>query len=90
MDGKAQNALLKGGWEKDMKKWTIEWDNAKHDCCKPRWTKPKMPMMEKALCKPMVADFSTENKDMEDEEENEGNGNVQMAHLDGDSDVDSD
>jgi hypothetical protein len=90
MDRKARNALLKGGWEKDVKKWTIERDNAKHDRRKPRWTKPKMPMMEKALRKPMVADFSTEDEDMEDEEEDEGDGDVQMAHLDGDSDVDSD
>jgi hypothetical protein len=49
MDRKARNTLLKGGWEKDMKKWTIEQDNTKHDHHKPRWTKPKMPIMEKAL-----------------------------------------
>jgi hypothetical protein len=94
MDRKARNTLLKGGWEQDVKKWTIERDNAKHDHRKPKWTKPKMPMMEKAIRKPMVADFSTEDEDMEDEDEDEGDGDgdgdVQMAHLDGDSDVDSD
>jgi hypothetical protein len=94
MDQKAWNALLKGGWEQDVTKWTIEWDNAKHGHCKPRWTKPKMLMMEKAIHKPMVADFSTEDEDMGDEDEDEGDGDgdgdVQMVHLDGDSDVDSD
>jgi hypothetical protein len=35
--------------------------NAKFDHHKPRWTKPKMPQMEKATYKPALANFTTEN-----------------------------
>jgi hypothetical protein len=88
MDRKERNALLKDGWDKDVKKWAVEQGNAKYDRCKPRWTKPKMPTMEKAFRKPMVADFNTEDSGSEEEneedEDNDNDGDVQMA--DGDSD----
>jgi len=71
MDQKGWNADLKSGWDEDVKKWTIEWDNAKYDCRKPRWTKPKMPTMEKALRKPMVADFNPENESSEEDEQDQ-------------------
>jgi hypothetical protein len=39
----------------------------KYDHHKPRWTKPKMPTIEKALCKPLLVDFvvQEENNDKE-------------------------
>ncbi|KAF8221375.1 hypothetical protein L208DRAFT_1328312 [Tricholoma matsutake] len=69
MDRKGQNADLKSGWDEDVKKWTIEQDYAKYDHCKPRWMKPKMPTMEKALCKPMVADFNPEDESSKEDEQ---------------------
>ena len=71
MDRKGWNADLKSGWDEDLKKWTIEWDNVKYDCWKPRWTKPKMPTMEKALCKPMVADFNPEGESSDEDEQDQ-------------------
>jgi hypothetical protein len=84
MDRKARNAALKDGWDEDVKKWTVERDNAKYDRRKPRWTKPKMPMMEKILRKPMLADFNTEESSSEEEEEDA------RSQMSGDGDVDSD
>jgi len=77
---------LKNGWDKDVKKWTVEQDNAKHDRCKPRWTKPKMPTMEKAPCKPLLADFNTADMSSEDKEEDGNKIHMQMSDGDGDSD----
>jgi len=71
MDRKGQNADLKSGWDEDVKKWTIERDNAKYDRRKPRWMKPKMPTMEKALRKPMVADFNPEDESSEEDEQDQ-------------------
>jgi hypothetical protein len=52
------------------------------------WTKPKIPTMQKALCKPMVADYNTEDSGSEEknkeDEDNDNDGDIQMA--DGDSD----
>jgi len=70
MDQKERNAVLKGGWDKDVRKWTVERDNAKYERHKPRWTKPKIPIMEKAIRKPMLADFSTEDSDSDEEDNN--------------------
>src|SRR5271155_4837077 len=42
-----RNVTLKSRWDKDVKAWNVEQDNAKFDRRKPRWTKPKMPAMEK-------------------------------------------
>ena len=74
-DRKAQNTILKSGWDEDVKKWTVERDNAKYERRKPRWTKPKMPAMEKTIRKPMVADFNVEDSSSE-EEEDEGEMSV--------------
>ena len=71
---KAQNTILKSGWDEDVKKWT-ERDNTKYECRKPRWTKPKMSAMEKTIHKPMVADFNIEDSSSE-EEEDEGEMSV--------------
>jgi len=73
MDRKDRNGKLKSGWEADVKKWTVERDDAKNDCRKPRWTKPKMPMLEKALQKPLLIDFvMQEDSEGGEEEEEEG------------------
>jgi len=78
MDRKEQNSVLKLEWEKEVKKWEIERNSAKCERRKPRWTKPKMPPMEKTIPKPKVADFveeresSEENKEMEGEDTSEG------------------
>ncbi|KAH9011183.1 hypothetical protein EDB83DRAFT_2322262 [Lactarius deliciosus] len=74
MDRKERNVKLKGGWEDDMRKWGIERDSAKQEHRKPKWTKPKMPPLEKAIHKPLVADFVTQG--FESDEDNEDNGNV--------------
>lgn len=83
IDWKAWNVVLKDGWDEDVKKWNVEWDNTKYDRRKLRWTKPKMPMMEKIICKPRLADFNTE--DMSSGEEEDGD----MQSI-GDGDVHSD
>jgi hypothetical protein len=71
IDRKERNAVLKSGWDEDIKRWIAERDDAKKDHHKPRWSKPKMPVMEKALRKPMVVDFNEGDlgSDEEDEEE---------------------
>jgi hypothetical protein len=75
MDRKDRNGKLKSGWEADVKKWTVERDDAKNDRREPRWTKPKMPMLEKALRKPLLIDFVMQEDSEggeEEEEEEEG------------------
>jgi len=58
----------------------------KYECCKPRWTKPKMQVIEKAIQKPMLADFSTEDSDSDEEENNNNNLEPEMSV---DNDLDS-
>lgn len=60
---------MKGKWEGEVRKWTVERDSAKYDHRKLRWTKPKMPPMEKALPKPLLANFTMQDSESEDEEE---------------------
>ena len=67
--------ILKSGWDEDVKNQTVEQDNAKYERRKPRWMKPKMPAMEKTICKPMVADFNIEDSSSE-EKEDEGEVSV--------------
>ena len=55
----------------------------KYDRCKLRWTKPKMPMMEKIIHKPRLADFNTEDMSSSEKEDED------MQNI-GDYDVDSD
>lgn len=81
MDQKEQNAVLKGGWDKDVKKWTVEQDNAKYEHRKPRWTKPKMPTMEKTIWKSMLADFNTEEPGSDEDDDDDD-----KILVDGDSD----
>ena len=57
MDRKDQNGKLKSNWEAEVKMWCIEREAAKSEHHKPRWTKPKLPTLKKALRKPLVADF---------------------------------
>ncbi|KAF8156997.1 hypothetical protein B0H34DRAFT_848503 [Crassisporium funariophilum] len=85
MDRKVRNALCKEGWIKDIKKWEVERDSAKYEKRKPRWQKPKMPPMEKAMIKPKVADF-VEGNGEEDEDEDEEDG--ERSDLGGGSDND--
>jgi hypothetical protein len=66
-----------------VKAWNVERDNAKFDHHKPWWIKPKMLAMEKATCKPALANFTTENTSSDEEEEEEED--VQMS-VDGDGD----
>ena len=72
MDRKEQNSALKLEWEKDVRKWEVERNSAKSERRKPRWTKPKMPAMEKPIPKPKVADFVEESESAEENEEMEG------------------
>ena len=73
MDWKDRNGILKSGWEAEVKVWSDERDDAKCNHRKPRWTKPKMPTMEKALRKPLLADFivQEDSKEEEDDDEND-------------------
>ena len=79
MDQKGHNAELKGKWEEEVKKWGIERDNAKTDHRKPRWTKPKMPSMEKALRKPLLADFAVQDSESDEDDENDGDADPLMS-----------
>ena len=54
-----------------MKVWSDERDDAKCNHRKPRWTKPKMPTMEKALRKPLLADFIVQEDSEEEEDDDE-------------------
>ncbi len=72
MDRKGQNSALKLEWEKDVRKWEVERNSAKCERRKPRWTKPKIPAMEKPIPKPKVADFVEERESSEENEEMEG------------------
>ena len=71
MDRKDRNGTLKSGWEAEVKVWSDERDDAKCNHRKPRWTKPKMPTMEKALHKPLLADFIVQKDSKEEEEDDE-------------------
>ncbi len=80
MDRKERNAAWKLVWTEDVKRWEDEKKRAKSERRKPGWTKPKMPIMEKALRRPKVADFVEESADSEeiegeqDEEDYSGSG----------------
>jgi hypothetical protein len=74
MDRKGRNGALKSEWEKEVRNWEVEKNRAKCDRRKPKWTKPKMPAMEKSIPKPKVADFAEESEgdeEMEDIDEDE-------------------
>jgi len=77
LDRKERNAQLKGGWEDEVKRWSVERDNAKYDHRKPRWTKPKMPPMEKAPRKPLLADFALQ--DLDNDNDGDGDGDHPMS-----------
>ncbi|KAH9161391.1 hypothetical protein EDB89DRAFT_1861634 [Lactarius sanguifluus] len=72
MDRKVRNVELKGRWEDDMKRWGMERDLAKLEHRKPGWMKPKMPPLEKAIQKPLVADFVTQGLESDEDEEDDG------------------
>jgi hypothetical protein len=73
LDRKEQNVQLKRGWEDEVRRWGIARDQAKLDRRKPGWTKPKLPPMEKALCKPLLADFAPQEMDNNDND-SDGDG----------------
>lgn len=81
MDRKEHNAELKSKWEEEVRKWCIERDDAKRDHRKPRWMKPKMPPMEKALRKPLLVDFAMQGSESDGDDEDD---------EDDDADVDRD
>ena len=54
-----------------MRRWEVERNSAKCERRKARWTKPKMPVTEKMIPKPKVADFEEESEEMEGDEEEE-------------------
>jgi hypothetical protein len=85
MDRKERNSALKSGWINEVRRWEAERDSAKYDQRKPRWTKPKMPAMEKAVPKPKVADFEEESEGGEgiDGEDEEECNDEAMANTDG-------
>lgn len=56
-DRKERNNALKAEWTEDVRKWEVKKNRAKCERKKPRWMKPKIPTMEKAITKPKVADF---------------------------------
>ena len=75
LDWKEQNVQIKGGWEDEVRRWGVERDDAKHNRHKPRWTKSKMPSMEKALRKPLLADFATQPEDVDNnDDDSDGDG----------------
>jgi hypothetical protein len=75
MDRKAQNGEVKAGWVREVKKWGLEKESAKNDHWKPRWNKPKMPFMEKALPKPKISDFAEESEEEEENDEDNDDEN---------------
>jgi len=62
-------------WAKEVKKWEVERDSAGSGQRKPRWNKPKMPSMERALPKPKVSNFVEDSEEEEEgDKEEEGDG----------------
>jgi hypothetical protein len=84
MDRKERNDALKAEWVKDVKRWEVERDSAKFDRRKARWTKPKMPAMEKGDPKPKVADFAGD-EGIDEERDEEGFDRI-LEDSDSDSD----
>ena len=64
---------------KEVENWGVEKDSAKTDHRKPRWNKPKMPSMEKALPKPKLCDFAEESKEEEENDEADNGENSDSA-----------
>ncbi len=83
MDWKEHNIELKGKWEEKVREWGIERDNAKTDRRKPRWTKPKMSPMEKALRKPLLADFAVQDSESDEDDKNDGDADPLMSDNSG-------
>ena len=79
MDRKARNGEVKAGWVKEVENWGVEKDSAKTDHRKPRWNKPKMPSMEKALPKPKLCDFAEESEEEEENDEVDDGENSNSA-----------
>ena len=79
MDRKARNGEVKAGWVKEVENWGVEKDSAKTDHQKPRWNKPKMPSMEKALPKPKLCDFAEESEEEEENDEVDDGENSDSA-----------
>jgi hypothetical protein len=78
---KEWNTQLKGGWEDEVKRWNAKQDSAKLEHWKPRWTKPKMPPMEKAHGKPLLTDFIAQ--DAVDEDNSDGKGDLMSDDSEG-------
>ncbi|KAF8264065.1 hypothetical protein EI94DRAFT_1490813, partial [Lactarius quietus] len=68
---KEQNTQLKVEWEVEVKEWNAEQDSAKLEHRKPKWMKPRMSAMEKAHCKPLLADFTTKDPVDDDDDDSE-------------------
>jgi hypothetical protein len=74
-----RNTVVKAGWMSEVRRWEMERDSAKIDRRKPRWTKPKMPPIEKAVPKPKVSDFVDESEEEGEDEEEEEDGNEEIS-----------
>ncbi|KAF8257132.1 hypothetical protein EI94DRAFT_1818905 [Lactarius quietus] len=78
---KERNTQLKVEWEVEVKEWNAERDSAKLEHWKPKWMKPRMPAMEKAHCKPLLADFTT--KDPVDDDDDDSEGDLMLDNGEG-------
>lgn len=83
MDRRECNARLKGQWKDKVRKWSDKRDNVKYDYQKLRWTKLKMPMMKKALQKPLLADFVMQGSKSNDDNEDDNDAHPLMSDDNG-------
>jgi hypothetical protein len=71
-----RNAMVKVGWMSKVRQWEMERDSARMDWRKPRWMKPKMPPIKKAVLRPKVSDFVDESEEGKDKEEEDGDEEI--------------
>jgi hypothetical protein len=58
----------------------LERDDAKRDCQKLGWMKPKMPPMEKALRKPLLVDFAMQGLESDGDDEDDEDDDADVDH----------
>ena len=83
-----RNEGIRERWKEEVRRWETERDTAKFEKRKPGWTKPKLPLTEKALPKPKVSDFVGESDEEDDGEL--GEGEADGDDRDGDEDISDD
>ena len=69
MDRKNRNKAAHDQWAKDSASWEAERDQAKKECRKPRWNKPKKPKAETGTSgnRPRWKDFEEQGKGVQNE-----------------------